>query len=102
MIAMSKAQHITNLIYRIFLCSWLFAVLWVKGYLWCIFIITALLILADRFFFSLQLEAAKANRAQAGRPRSKQSGRRPKSADTDSEPSWREPKPQWSAPPAKG
>jgi hypothetical protein len=99
--AMTKSQQVTNLIYRLFLSSWLFAVLWVKGYVWCIFAITALLIPADRFV-SLQLDAARANRSQAAKPRSRPGGKRPTSADTVGESSWREPKPQWSAPTAKG
>jgi hypothetical protein len=98
---MTKVQLVTNLIYRLFLTSWLFAVLWMKGYLWCIFMLSALLILVDRLF-AMQLQAAKANRPQAARPRSKPSGRRPKNADSGDEPSWREPKPQWSPPAAKG
>jgi hypothetical protein len=98
---MTKVQLVTNLIYRLFLTSWFFAVLWMKGYLWCIFMLSALLILADRLF-AMQLQAAKGNRPQAASPRSKPSGRRPKNADSGDEPSWREPKPQWSPPAAKG
>jgi hypothetical protein len=98
---MTKVQLVTNLIYRLFLTSWLFAVLWMKGYLWCIFMLSALLILADRLF-AMQLQAAKANRPQPAKSRAQPNGRRTKSKDEGGEPSWREPKPQWSPPPAKG
>jgi hypothetical protein len=97
---MTKAQKVTNLIYRLFLSSWLFAVLWVKGYLWCIFAISLLLIVADRFF-ALQLQAAKAARPRPAKSRTQPTGRRTKSTDEGGQTSWREPRPQWSAPTAR-
>lgn len=98
---MAKNLHVTKLIYRLFLFAWILAVLWVKGYLWLIFTMTALLLILDGYLYINQV-AVNANRAQSAKARSKPGGRHRKSADESDEPSWREPKPQWSPPPAKG
>jgi hypothetical protein len=42
---MGDSPFIARLLYRVFLLSWIFAVLWVKEYLWWTFTIAALLLL---------------------------------------------------------
>jgi hypothetical protein len=98
---MTKVQHFTNLIYRLFLLTWLLAVLWAKGYLWSIFTITSLLLLLEGYLVVNRV-AANMNRPQFANARPKPGGRRSKGAEKSDETSWREPKPQWSPPPAKG
>jgi hypothetical protein len=42
---MNDSPFISRLVYRLFLLSWIFAVLWVKEYFWWTFTIAALLLL---------------------------------------------------------
>ena len=89
--AMTKTHRLTRLTYRLFLFAWIFAVLWVKGYLWLIFIVAVFLALLDGYL-SAQLEASRAARAEAAKPRARPGGRRPKkTADAGGEPSWASP-----------
>jgi hypothetical protein len=45
--SMNESSPISNLVYRLFLLSWILAVLWVKEYLWWAFTIAAFLLLLD-------------------------------------------------------
>ncbi len=52
-----KSPDQPNLIYRLFLLSIMFGVLWVKGYLWWAFGIALLLYLGDTFIIPLLVAA---------------------------------------------
>jgi hypothetical protein len=56
-------------IYRIFLLSFLFAVLWVKGYLWWVFWIALVLFLAETVVFPLLSVAVSMSAVPVARPR---------------------------------
>jgi hypothetical protein len=86
--------------YRLFLVSWIFAVLWVKGYLWWVFGIAALL-------FVLEMVKALASSSRSGgdfrpaAPRSHGRASSTNSRDEEDNDFWREPRPPRSAPQTK-
>ena len=90
-------------IYRLFLLSFLFAVLWVKGYLWWVFGIALVLFLADTVVFPLLSVAVSMSAlpvARARRPKaSSQAGASGPAAGGED---FREPKPSRSSPQRRG
>jgi hypothetical protein len=97
---MTATRRIVNLIYRLFLFSWILAVLWVKGYLWSLFGLTVFLVLLD-LFFTAQFYVSEARESASEKTRAKPRAARPKKVDGGGDSSWREPSPQWAQPPAK-
>jgi len=89
---MTDTRRVVNLIYRLFLFSWIFAVLWVKGYLWSLFGLMVFLVLLD-LFLTAQFYGAEARES----PSAKRPARRKASSTQDPEDgddnSWREPRP---------
>jgi hypothetical protein len=90
-------------IYRLFLLSFLFAVLWVKGYLWWVFGIALVLFLSDTVVFPLLSVAVSLPAMPPARPRKPKgasqagaSGPAPGSED------FREPRPSRSSPQRRG
>src|SRR5438046_7947492 len=64
---MNDQLNIGTRIYRLFLLSLIFGVLWVKGYLWWVFSIALLLYLSDTFLM-LFVSAASEYSRQPSRP----------------------------------
>jgi hypothetical protein len=98
---------ISTLVYRLFLLSWIFAVLWVKEYLWWTFTLAALLLLLSEIILPT-VALAKTLNSDPAVPRSnpvpstKSDPMVPRSnpvpstggGDDDGDPDvWREPKP---------
>jgi len=109
---MNDSPFISRLVYRLFLLSWIFAVLWVKEYLWWTFTIAGLLLLMH----DIILPAAALSKTLETGPRTAPSNPMPSSIETrtwtassnpmpssggtvdDGDPDvWREPKPPRSA-----
>jgi len=97
---MTDTRRVVNLIYRVFLCSWIFAILWAKGYLWSLFGLALFLVLLD-LYLAAYYYAWAASAPPDAKTRPKPKGGRPRKADDGQESSWREPRPQWSEPPAQ-
>jgi hypothetical protein len=79
-----------NLVYRLFLLSWIFAVLWVKEYLWWAFSIAALLLLWDGIILPMIAISRSMNSEPNVPSQSMPSGGSSDEGDPDV---WREPKP---------
>ena len=50
---MNDLNPLSNLVYRVFLLAWIFAVLWVKEYFWWTFTIAALLLLLSEIILPM-------------------------------------------------
>jgi hypothetical protein len=69
---MNDSVSIVNFVYRSFLLSWIFAVLWVKEYLWWTFTIAGLLLVFDVIVLpvlALSRSIPVESNATASRPR---------------------------------
>ena len=97
---MNDLRRVITLIYRLFLFSWIFTVLWVKGYLWWLFAVAAILLLVD-MLVTTSIYSKNASPAQSAKSPSKRRASDAKEPDEGGEFSWREPKPPWSAPSTK-
>jgi hypothetical protein len=88
---MNDLNPISNLVYRVFLLAWIFAVLWVKEYFWWTFTIATLLFLTDVMILPMIV----GSRTFEIRPPTGAPSPIPSSGSGDgSEPDvWREPKP---------
>ena len=88
---MNDLISLSNLVYRVFLLAWIFAVLWVKEYLWWTFTIATLLFLID----VVVLPMIAVSRAFETRQSTAAPNPIPSSGSGDgTEPDvWREPKP---------
>ncbi|SRR5579883_657214 len=100
---MKKKLDLGPWIYRLFLLSVLFAVLWVKGYLWWLFGIALVLYLAETLIFPFLSVAASLPAGPTVRPR------KPRSAPQTDAPGFaaggedfREPRPSRSSPQRRG
>ncbi|MFI5455532.1 MAG: hypothetical protein ACHRXM_08780 [Isosphaerales bacterium] len=93
---MHDLRRVITLFYRLFLSSWIFAVLWVKGYLWWLFAVAALLLLVDMLVAASNYSTS-ASGSQPAKSPSKRPASNSKEPDGGEEFSWREPKPPWSA-----
>jgi hypothetical protein len=97
---MNDSPFISRLVYRLFLLSWIFAVLWVKEYLWWTFTIAALLLVLSEIIlpiaaFSKTIDSTPTASPSAPMPSSGGS------VDTGDPDVWREPKPPRSSPRTK-
>jgi hypothetical protein len=82
---------LSNLVYRVFLLSWIFAILWVKEYFWWAFSIAAFLLLWDGIILPMIAISRSMNSEPANAPsKSMPSGG---SFDEEDPDVWREPKP---------
>jgi membrane-bound metal-dependent hydrolase YbcI (DUF457 family) len=89
---MNDSPFISRLVYRLFLLSWIFAVLWVKEYLWWTFTLAGLLLLLSEII----LPMAALSGTNDSKPMVSPSNPTPSSSGSvdDGDPDvWREPKP---------
>jgi hypothetical protein len=87
---MNDLNPISNLVYRVFLLAWIFAVLWVKEYFWWTLTIATLLFLID----VMVLPMIAASRTFEIRQSAASPNPIPSSGGDGTEPDvWREPKP---------
>ncbi len=93
---MNQPRLVVNLIYRLFLFSWIFAILWVKGYLWWLFAVAALLLLVH-ILVTMSSNSVDAGPAQSAKSPAKGRASKAKEPDEGDAFSWREPRPPWSA-----
>jgi len=93
---MNDLRFVVNLIYRLFLFSWIFAILWVKGYLWWLFAVAASLLLVH-LLVATSFSSTITSRSQPATSPSKRRASNAREPDEGDEFSWREPKPPWSA-----
>src|SRR5204863_8197885 len=113
-VSMNDQLNIGTRIYRLFLLSLIFGVLWVKGYLWWVFSIALLLYLSDTFLFPMISAASEYSRPSSGPQRMPSWAAEQRSAGPPARPpadaenpsggddDFREPKPSRSAPRRRG
>src|SRR4051794_7908733 len=111
---MNNHLNLGTRIYRLFLLSFIFGVLWVKGYLWWVFSIALLFYLSDTLLFPMISVASEYSRPSSGpqrlpswsaeqrsagpAARPPADGENPSGGDDD----FREPRPSRSSPRRKG
>ena len=100
---MKKTLDLGPWIYRLFLLSVLFAVLWVKDHLWWVFGIALILFLAETVVFPLLSVAVSMPVVPPARPRrSKAAPQTGASGPAPGEDDFREPRPSRSSPQRRG
>jgi hypothetical protein len=97
---MKDVRSATGLIYRLFLLSWILAVLWVKGYLWWIFAVSVIALIAS-LLVDISRAAANAPAPQRARTLPKRRFSSGGNAEEPVDGSWREPMPPRSVPRSK-
>jgi hypothetical protein len=95
---MDDLRLVTKMFYRLFILSWILAVLWVKGYLWWVFAVAAALLLVD-VLVRMSPPPTNPSRSQPAKSSSKRKASNAEEPAVGADFSWREPKPPWSAAP---
>jgi len=96
---MDEKYFIGRLIYRLFLLSWFFAILWVKGYLWWLLAIAVLLFVGS-VLVSTPFSVRAVDESKPEMPAAKRRRWTTKMSEDDDD-TWREPKPSQPTPRTK-
>jgi hypothetical protein len=91
-IIMNESSPISDLVYRLFLLSWIFAVLWVKEYLWWAFALAASLLVWHGIILPMIAVSGTIN-SNPGEPPPKSMPSISGKVDEGEPDVWREPKP---------